>query len=166
MTGSAERRPSYASEAGDRRPLNGFALLLGKIMTPRELFLRGVWALIPSDRQTAWVRRAAKAPATSGPLGDYGEVVRRMLAAGVSEQDIARFARIVGYETAFGLLSHLDDPSASFDGFGDDEPELYWGGLQAFDAETDAPVEPLSGLHESLLSADPSGREMRPAGGE
>ena len=131
-------------------------------MSPREIFLRGVWARIPSDQQTAWVRNIAQIPRTNGPLGDYGEVVRRMLAAGVSEQDIARFARLTSYEAVFGILYHLSDPNSSYEGFTDDQPKLYWGGLQAFDGTTDSPVGDLVGLYESLLSADPSGREMCP----
>src|SRR3954470_5324816 len=131
-------------------------------MSPREIFLRGVWARIPSDEKTAWVQNVARIPRTNGPLGDYGEVIRRILAAGVSEQDIARLARIVSYEAVFRVLYYLGDPNAAYEGFTDEQLKLYWGGLQAFDAATDSPVGELAGLHESLLSADPTGREMRP----
>jgi len=134
------------------------------LMSPRELFLRGLWARIPSDEETDWVRNVAKIPRTNAPLGDDGEIVRRMLAAGVSEQDVARFARIVSYEAVFRVLYYLGDPNAAYEGFTDEQPKLYWGGLQAFDATTDSPAGELSGLHESLLSADPTGREMRPPG--
>jgi hypothetical protein len=102
----------------------------------------------------------------SRPLGDYGAIVRRMLDAGISAQDIARLSKITGYETAHGILCHLDDPNFSYEGFPEEEQQLYWGGLQAFDSETDEPVARLNGLHESLLSMDSSGREMRPPGGK
>jgi hypothetical protein len=131
-------------------------------MTPRDLFLRGVWKIIPNDQDITWVATIAAQPLTNKPLGDYGSLIEDMLDKGVTPRDIARLARIIGYETAFGLLYHLDDPDASYAGFPAGEPNVYWSGLQAFDAETDQPLDELSGLHESLLSADPSGREMRP----
>jgi hypothetical protein len=63
---------------------------------------------------------------------------------------------------AHGLLYHLDDPNSSYEGFPEEERQLYWSGLQAFDSESHEPVEPLNALYESLLSLDPNGREMRP----
>lgn len=72
----------------------------------------------------------------SAPFGDAGSIVHRMLEAGVPRKDICRFAQFVAYETAFSVLYALDDP-----GLDEGEP---------------------AALYESLLSADPSGREGRP----
>jgi hypothetical protein len=59
-----------------------------------------------------------------------------MLDLGVSRSDLCVVARMVAYEAAFGVLYALDDPGIGRDGSGM--------------------------LHESLLSADPSGLEGRP----
>lgn len=83
-----------------------------------------------------------------------------MLEASLCVHEIARFAQIIGYETAFGLCYHLADPSASFEGFEDDGEQLGWG-LFLID-QSGEPTAPLPGVHESILSMDPSGREMRP----
>lgn len=126
-----------------------------------EVFLRGVWhAMIPRTDDLGWVDRVALLPASDQPLGDLGPVVRRMLDAGLDARDIARFAQIVGYETAVGLCCHLDDPNASYEGFDDDDGQLEWG-LFLIDP-SGTPGRRLTGLHESILSMDPSGREMRP----
>jgi hypothetical protein len=85
-----------------------------------------------------------------------------MLDAGISAADIARLAQIAGYESAFAFCYYLDDQRAAYEGVEDDGgSELDWG-LFLVDPDTDEPLEPLRGLHESILMADPSGREMRP----
>ena len=131
-------------------------------MNPADIFLRGVWKLIPDDRDTAWVHRIAQQPASDEPLGDYGAVIRRMLDAGVPPADIARLARLAAYETAHGLLYHLEDPAVSYEGFPETDDQPLWS-LTLIDEDTDQPTTPLRGLHESLLSLDPAGKEMRPA---
>ncbi len=130
-------------------------------MEPTELFLRGAWKSIPSEDDVSWVERVAAFEATSQPLGDYGPIVKEMLNKGVSAYSIARFAKIVGYETVFGLCYHLEDPNASYEGFPEKDDEIAWGLFQ-IDPESDEPTEPIRGLHETILSMDPSGREMRP----
>ncbi len=127
---------------------------------PAEVFVRGVWTLIPDTADTSWVDRLATRAGDDRPLGDYGPLVRRFLEAGLSTQEVARFARIVGYEVAFGLCYHLDDPVASYEGF-DDESEVAWG-LYEIDPRSDDVVEPIVCVYERLLSADPTGEEMRP----
>jgi hypothetical protein len=121
-------------------------------MAIREEILKRVWEYIADDEDLAWIDNVAAQPADNGPMGDFGEITRRMLAAGVSKQDIARFARINGYEAAFGTLYSIGS------GVGDVSLRL-----QAFDDETDKSVDAkLGGLYESLLGSDPTGREMRP----
>jgi hypothetical protein len=129
-------------------------------MTPEEVFVRGVWMNVPSEDDLSWVRRVAELPLTSGPLGDYGALVRRMLECGLSEYEIARFAKIVGYETAFGLAYLLEDPAAGFTATSNPE-QISWG-LYQIDEDSQQPTEPLVGSHELMLSMDPSGREMKP----
>ncbi|MCC6435002.1 MAG: hypothetical protein IT196_08245 [Acidimicrobiales bacterium] len=130
---------------------------------PTEVFLRGVWRrIIPCVDDLSWVQRIAALPAEDEPLGDRGPIIRKMLDAGISEAEIARFAQIIGYETAFGLCCHLEDPIASYEGIPTDGDVVVPWGLFLIDPETGEPCAPLGGLHESMLSMDPSGREMRP----
>jgi len=129
-------------------------------MTPEEVFVRGVWMNVPSEDDVSWVRRVAESPRTDQPLGDFGALVRRMLACGLSEYQIARFAKIIGYETAFGIAYLLNDPSAGFTA--PSNPEAICWGLYQVDEQTQQPIRPLLGAHEEMLSMDPSGREMRP----
>ena len=129
-------------------------------MTPEQMFVHGVWMTVPSEDDISWVRRVAALPLTGRPLGDYGMLVRRMLECGVSEYEIARFAKIVGYETAFGIAYLLDDPAAGFPATLN--PEYVSWGLYQVDDATGQTIGPLVGSHEIMLSMDPSEREMRP----
>jgi hypothetical protein len=129
-------------------------------MSPEEVFVRGAWMKVPSEDDTTWVRRIAGLPSTNQPLGDYGVLVKRMLECDVSEYEIARFAKIVGHETAFGIAYLLDDPSAGF--AATSNPEGVSWRLYQVDERTERPTQPLIGPRELMLSMDPSGREMRP----
>ena len=131
-------------------------------MDSEDIFLRGIWKLIPDEESTEWVKRVANMPGTNAPLGDFGPIVKDMLDKGVSTEEIARFARIIGYETAFNICYHLEDPNASYEGFDDSEQTRIQWELYKINAETEEPIERLTGLHESLLMMDPSGREMAP----
>ncbi|WP_238008728.1 hypothetical protein KZZ52_03095 [Dactylosporangium sp. AC04546] len=79
---------------------------------------------------------------------------QRALQAGADHDDLARLARVVAYETVFGLLYHLDD----------DDPDELANALPGWRlVETDSDGTPtgrtVEGLYESLLSLDPSGRD-------
>jgi len=130
-------------------------------MTPKEIFLRGVWTKIPDETDVLWVRRVAKQPLSDHPLGDMGPLLKKMLDAGITAGEIARLAKLIGYETAFGIMYLLEDPHASYEGFPPEPDKLQWR-LYLIDPESEEPGEPLRALHESLLSRDPTGREMRP----
>lgn len=129
---------------------------------PTAVFLDGVWqSVIPRTDDVSWVTRVAALPFEDEPLGDYGPLVRRMLDAGLSPEEIARFAQLVGYETAFGMCDYVEDSEMAYAYEPDDAPQFHWG-VFLVDPKTDRPVIPLGGLHSGILSADPSGREMRP----
>ena len=109
-------------------------------MPTRDEFPRAVWerTIDPWARGTwADTMTAAAERRPGGSFADAGQAVARLLAAGGDRGDLAVVARAVAYETAFSVLYMLDDP-----------------GVDASES---------SMLHESLLSADPSGREGRPA---
>lgn len=70
------------------------------------------------------------------PFADTGPAIERLLALGASPRDIGLIQRHAAYEAVFQTLYALDDP-------GVDDANVFM-------------------LHESLLTADPSGREGRP----
>lgn len=105
------------------------------------LFLRPIW------------------PEMIDPLNDE-EVIRRypagqrVLDAGAPLADLTLLLRAVAYETAFGVVERIDegyDPDAP-----DDSPG--WR-LMEVDSELALTGRDLWGLHENLLSLDPSGRQ-------
>jgi len=108
-------------------------------MASREQFLRQMWdEVINPNMQEHWIdniiRESEKTP--DAPFADLGPVLKRLLAAGAERRDLSMIARQAAYEAVFGTLYALSDP-----GVDDNNIEM---------------------LHESLLSADPSGREGRP----
>jgi WD40 repeat protein len=107
-------------------------------MATQEEFLDLVWEDINVAMQEHWIdnviSESEKDP--NAPFADVGPALKRLLALGASRQDLSLVARFTSYEQAFTLLYQLSDP-----GIDDNEIE---------------------GLHESLLAADPSGKEGRP----
>jgi hypothetical protein len=74
--------------------------------------------------------------APGDPFADTGPAIERLLSQGASERDICLIQRHAAYEAVFQTLYALDDP-------GVDDGDVFM-------------------LHESLLTADPSGLEGRP----
>jgi hypothetical protein len=72
------------------------------------------------------------------PFADAGPAMKRVLAAGTSRRDLSIVLRSTAYEAVFGTLYALGDPGVA------DGEDVFM-------------------LHEELLTADPSGREGRPA---
>jgi hypothetical protein len=93
--------------------------------------------VINSSMQETWIDNiihdAENRP--GAPFTDLAPVLKRLLALGATPRELSLISRFASYEAAFGVLYMLDDPGVDGD--------------------------PL-GLHESLLSADPSGKEGRP----
>lgn len=103
----------------------------------RYRFLRTLWPQVIDS----WHDGIANVPAA-----------RRALEAGASQGDLAQLARAVAYETVFAMLYHLA---------ADEEAT---GQLPSWALAEIAPTgEPtgrhLDGLHEDLLTLDPSGRD-------
>ncbi len=108
-------------------------------MATREEFMAHLWRkVINGPMRVAsldnLLRNCDRDP--EGAFADTGAAVRRMLEAGVAKRDLCLFARSTAYKTVFAVLYALQDP-------GLDGPSLH-------------------GLHELLLSSDPSGLEGRP----
>lgn len=108
-------------------------------MATRREFLQQIWdEIINGWEKGHWIENQINLPEDqkTGPWGDIGAIVERLLAAGASREDLSRLMSFSSYEATFGLLYLMDDP-----------------GLD----EGDVPS-----LRDDLLIADPSGREGRP----
>jgi hypothetical protein len=90
------------------------------------------------------------------PFADAGIALRRLRDLGASPIEIGRIGRAIAYEVVFGVLSHLDDGGDVE--LGDEFPG--WR-LMELDGE-ELTGRDVGGLHEEILSMDPSGREGRP----
>jgi hypothetical protein len=124
----------------------------------RYLFLRQAWKQVIDEDDHSWIQaqidRSLEHPGR--PCSGIGPALQRLLDHGANPQDLTDVVRVMQYELLFGLCYLLGDP-------GLEEPEVQdisWGLIQ-FDKNGDAVAE-ISGLYESLLGMDPTGREMRP----
>jgi len=108
-------------------------------VSTRDEFLRIVWEqIIDAPKSDSWIDNFI-AEATNRPdrsFADAGVALQRLLDGGADRADLSKVARAIAYETVFSLMYMLDDP-------GVDDGDVFM-------------------LHESLLSADPSGMEGRP----
>jgi hypothetical protein len=114
----------------------------------RALVLRQIWIW----EIDAW--RDKPGHLRGALTGDAASGLERILATGADPEDVSRVARAVAHATAFGVLYaalNLGTSDSDADSVWDLVSELADDERRAFDA--------LWALHESLLSADPSGRE-------
>jgi hypothetical protein len=126
----------------------------------RYLFLRQAWRSIVADGDSTWIAadRAAAAQDPSAPYAGVGMALERLKDAGASDRDLSDLVRGKQAELLFSLCYLLEDPAV-------EEPEgqdVLWALVQI--TEAGEIVGPMSGLHESVLETDPTGREMRPRG--
>lgn len=124
----------------------------------RFLFLRQAWSSIIQE-DSSWIHVQIKHSEKdqNAPFAGIGLALKHALKKGISENDLTDIARGMQAELLFALCYLLEDPSF-------EEPEL--GDIGWCLVETDASLDPsadvISGLHESVLETDPTGREMRP----
>jgi hypothetical protein len=135
----------------------------------RFLFLRGAWRSVVPDGDTDWIeakRQPSRDPAA--PLAGIAPALERLLAKGIDPNDLTDVVRVMQYGVLFDLCYLLDDPYPAFEGIEglkDLAPELErigWGLFEVDDEDEEGVGRQISGLHESVLETDPSGREMRP----
>jgi hypothetical protein len=127
----------------------------------RYLFLRQAWALIVSDSDHDWMDReienATKNP--NAPFSGVGAALRSLLDSGANRQDLTDVIRGKQAELLFGLCYLLEDPALTEDAV----QHVGWRLVET--DEVDQPTQrPITGLQESVLETDPTGREMRPRG--
>jgi hypothetical protein len=112
-------------------------------MLSREQFLTYLWRhIIDAHTPGHWIdnsiAEAKRYP--NAPFADVGPILERLLSLGVTPEELSSLARFASYEAVFGVLCSFGDPGVDI-----------------------ISVEDIESLHESLLGADPSGREGRPA---
>ena len=120
----------------------------------RFLFLRQAWKLVVEDNDWTWIEAQASVE-PSGPGGAIGAALMRLLARGGAEDDLTTVVRVMQWKLLSGLCYLLDDPGCV-------EAEVRDVAWRLFQVnENDEPMAVISGLHESVLETEPSGREMR-----
>ncbi len=129
----------------------------------RFCFLRSLWPhMIDAWRQhTEWIDRSIHAAERdpNGSFADAGVAIRHMLALGGTREELASIARMVAHETAFSVLQRIDE-GVDWDYTADQGyPTWELRGIGPDDLPTGRSID---GLHEDLLTMDPSGREGRP----
>lgn len=124
----------------------------------RLLFLKKAWERVVSEDDTNWPERtAAFDDATSmAPFAGISHALTSMLEKGVASDEIIDLVRGVQAQLLFDLCYLLEDPNED-----DEELEDVIWGLFSLDGDFQ-PKQPINGLHEDLLTTDPTGREMRP----
>jgi hypothetical protein len=128
----------------------------------RFLFLKQAWKLVVGEDDREWISVQRRVD-PSGPGGDIGPAIARILAAGGDEDDLTKVVRVMQGRLLFGLCYLLDNPYHMRDDFGpvDKEVEdILWGLFQV--DENCQPIAEVEALHESVLETEPTGREMRP----
>ena len=122
----------------------------------RFLFLKGAWENVVPDNEE-WIKNVVKnhKDGEDNPFSGLGESIKKMIECGVPKKYITEFARCIGADMIFHIGYILDDPGMVMG-----NEYTNWG-LFETDEEENA-LGPISGLHESVLETDPTGREMRP----
>lgn len=132
----------------------------------RFLFLRQAVRLLADARDTRWIDNqvAATTRKPDAPLAGAGLAIAALRSKGATDAELATLVRTMQAEMLHGLLYLLGDPDLA-----DDEDLVEAAGLGPVGWHLvicDDDGEPgdvvLANLHESLLAADPDGREFRP----
>jgi len=132
---------------------------------PRYLFLRQAWRNVVAEGDNEWIgneiANAREKPCE--PYAGIGLALERLRSNGASDADIGEVVRGMQGQLLFRftyLLSdpELDDPALEAAGFS----ELGWT-LVETDPEFRPTTRVVGNLHESVLTTEPTGREMRPA---
>jgi hypothetical protein len=131
----------------------------------RYMFLNQAWGGVAREGDTRWmddaIARSAKHP--DEPYAELGIVLQKLIAAGISREDITELARCLQAGMLFHVAYLLDGRAYQVKSL----EHIDWV-LVRTDEEGNPTAEQIGGLHESVLETDPTRREMRPrpAGGD
>lgn len=115
----------------------------------RFVFLRQAWGAVLDPANVHWLDNLKRG---GGPVA---EAIVRLETAGASALDLAALVRAEQQDLLFSVCFQMDDAGAS-------EPSIdgvTWGLFVTDDKG--GPVEPLTGLHESVSDTDPIGENRQ-----
>ena len=124
----------------------------------RFVFLRQAWRQVVDENDSSWIDNVIQNSERSpeAPHAGIGHALKKLRALGAEDKDLTDFARGMQAELLFSLCYLLDDP-------GEIEEEIADLSWALVEVGPDGNVlHQIGGLHESVLSTDPTGREMRP----
>ena len=126
----------------------------------RFSFLKAISSTILKEDETGWVdsQLSNGFPNSDIPGSQIVAALKEMVEKSVSKEAIIDLIRVIQWET----LAHV---CATIDGIYELETPISKWGLFQLDDDYN-PSEQISGLNESLLEFDPSGKEMRPRNSE
>ena len=149
MDKDIERLTALFQKLGARNPLGWASSQVseGIPQLARFLFLRQAWRHIVPEDDHAWIDASIEASKRrpDAPYSGVGLALQRLREAGVTPEVITDLVRGMQAQFMVQLCYQLEDP-------GDLEAEVRntaWG-LFLLD-EDDQPIEPVTGLHESVL---------------
>jgi hypothetical protein len=124
----------------------------------RFLFLRQAWRAVVDERDSSWIAAAISSADAepNAPYAGVGHALRALRSRAATDEELTDLVRGMQADLLFQFCYLLEDP-------GDVEPEV--AGISWSLVQTDGDgnvLAGLTGLHESVLETDPTGREMRP----
>src|SRR5262249_5910469 len=119
-------------------------------------FAKAMWACVADEDDDRWIDQEIQwvKDRPNDPCAQIGPALAEMLSKGVSRRAIIDLVRVIQYGTLYHVASLIDGSRI------EDVPIRNWTLYQV--DENDHLVAVIQGLHEVLLSLDPTGREMRP----
>jgi len=129
----------------------------------RFVFLQQAWRSVIAEDDTSWIDQQIRAAEQwpRDPGAGIGPALKRLLSIGASREDIAEVVRIMQWQTLAAVIYQIDDSGVV--AYPSEQTLRVGWALFELDADFE-PLHPLGGLHESVLDAEPTGREMRPKG--
>ncbi|WP_036172429.1 hypothetical protein [Massilia sp. 9096] len=128
----------------------------------RFLFLKSAWHYVVAEGDSSWIDEEIELGRSrpQAPYAGLSQTLEKLRNQGVADEDLTTIARCLQAQMIFSLGYLLDaGPSEQIEEIED----VTWGLFQVDDNGN--PFGPaISGLHESVLELDPTGREMRPIG--
>jgi hypothetical protein len=128
----------------------------------RFLFIKQAWTHVVGEEDTGWIDRAIEdwRQNPDAPYSGQGRALERMLALGVDRSAIVDLTRAAQAAMLSSLCYQLSDPGI-YDHAEEQVNSIGWA-LVTTDADFEPTSQLIDALHESVLSLDPTGREMRP----
>jgi hypothetical protein len=124
----------------------------------RHTFLKGAWDRIVPDSDLSWIaeQEDASPPGSNQPYAGVADALRKLKKEGADMQAVAEVVRGMQAQFLFHIAYQLSD-SDCVEG---NDGSIGWALVElSDDGELGREIR---SLHESVLSTDPTGREMRP----